>query len=48
MSTHVTHGTIVFRRWDKPGGLVESQQDFSTLDELFSLCLQSGDPKVVN
>jgi hypothetical protein len=48
MSTRVMHGTIVFRRWEQSGGLVEMKQDFSTLDELFSLCLRSGEPTVVN
>jgi hypothetical protein len=48
MSTRVTHGTVVFRRWKQPGGLIEMEQEFSSLDELFSLCLRSGDPKVVN
>jgi hypothetical protein len=46
MRATVQEGTIVLRVWDK--GLTEFQQSFSTMDELFDLCLQVGDPTVVD
>lgn len=46
MRATVQEGTLVLRVWDK--GLNEFQQSFATIDELFNLCLQVGDPAVVD
>jgi hypothetical protein len=46
MRPTVREGTIVLRVWDK--GLTEFQQSFTTMDELFDLCLRAGDPTVVD
>jgi hypothetical protein len=44
MSAKVQHGIVIFRRWDRHSGLDEISEPFSTLDDLFELCLQANDP----
>ncbi len=48
MPAAVKHGRVIFRRWDKLSGLDETATSFSTLDELFALCLQANDPLLVD
>ncbi len=48
MPAIVYEGTIVLRDWNKQMGLRESEQPFSTLDELFALCLGVSDPMLVD
>jgi len=35
-------GSVVYLHWSPEGGLTQSAADFSSLDELFDLCLASG------
>jgi hypothetical protein len=39
MSTQVESGEIIFRQWNEGRGLKEQSENFSTLEELFALCL---------
>lgn len=48
MTGHVQRGQVIFRRWDKDSGLDETATQFTSLDELFSLCLQANDPLLVD
>lgn len=48
MESKVEQGQIVFRRWDDHEGLSETIKSFNSLDELFSLCLQTRDPLLVD
>jgi hypothetical protein len=48
MGAKVQHGTVIFRRWDRHSGLDETSTLFSTLDDLFELCLQANDPLLVD
>lgn len=48
MSAKVKNGRVIFRRWDKHAGLDETLMPFSTLDDLFELCLQANDPLLVD
>ncbi len=48
MGAQVERGTIVYRRWDQNTGLHETEETFRSLDDLFELCLQSVNPKVVD
>jgi hypothetical protein len=48
MPVKVTSGRVVFRRWDKQSGLDETVTSFSTLQDLFALCLQTSDPLLVD
>jgi hypothetical protein len=43
----VEQGIIVFRKWDENRGLSETTQEFSTLEDLFRLCLEARDPLLV-
>lgn len=47
-SSHVTDGTIVLRQWDRTQGLLETPQDFHSLDELYALCLAVDAPNVID
>lgn len=44
----VNQGHIVFRLWDDTQGLSETTQAFTSLDELFHLCLDAADPLLVD
>lgn len=48
MGVKVQKGVVIFRRWDKHSGLDETSAPFSTLDDLFELCLQANDPLLVD
>jgi len=47
MTTKVTEGVIVFRTTDTSRQLVEVEETFSSLDELFTRCLPLNDEKLV-
>lgn len=42
MTAKVMKGYVIFRHWDDKEGLSEISRTFATLDELYSLCLQSS------
>jgi hypothetical protein len=48
MAAKVEHGVVIFRRWDRHTGLDETSASFTTLDDLFALCLQANDPLLVD
>ncbi len=48
MAPKVQQGTVVLRRWDDRDGLHETTAAFTTMDDLFSLCLQTRDPLLVD
>jgi hypothetical protein len=48
MPAKVRNGRVIFRRWDRQSGLDETSTPFSTLDNLFELCLQANDPLLVD
>jgi hypothetical protein len=48
MGASFTNGTVVFRAWKKDTGLSETRVEFATLDEMFRLCLEAGDPPLVD
>ncbi|MBN1564466.1 MAG: hypothetical protein JXA10_11545 [Anaerolineae bacterium] len=48
MAAKVEKGTVIFRRWDRHVGLDETSTAFSSLDDLFGLCLQANDPMLVD
>jgi hypothetical protein len=48
MAAKVENGTVIFRRWDRHTGLDETSTVFSSLDDLFGLCLQANDPMLVD
>jgi hypothetical protein len=41
-------GLVVFRHWSEGQGLNETARQFSSLDELFALCLQKDDRLLVD
>lgn len=47
-TTLVEQSHIVFRLWNDAEGLSETTQSFSTLNELFHLCLDAADPLLVD
>ena len=48
MAAKVENGTVIFRRWDRHSGLDETSMTFSSLDDLFELCLRANDPMLVD
>lgn len=48
MTSSVQQGTIVFRQYRSQKGVNETTESFSSLNELFELCLQSDNPKLVD
>lgn len=48
MLAHTKQGTAVFRHWDTTNGLNEITRRFSSLDELFMLCLQKDETLLVD
>lgn len=48
MPARVRNGKVIFRRWDKHTGLDETEMAFSSLNDLFELCLQTNDPLLVD
>jgi hypothetical protein len=48
MKPKIHTGHIIYRRLEKAGGLHESEQAFSSLDELYALVLDTKDPYLVD
>ncbi len=48
MAARVTRGIVIFRQWDEEKGLSEVRQAFRSVDELFTLCLQTGTKLLVD
>ncbi len=47
-ATLVTQGTLITRRWETAQGLTEQTHTFTSLDELYALCLRaSQNPSLV-
>lgn len=42
MPARARGGTVVYMQWTADGGLTQTRIQFSSLDELFELCLSSG------
>ncbi len=42
MPAHTQGGTVVYLQWTPEAGLRQTSAQFSSLDELFELCLTSG------
>jgi len=42
MAAHSEGGTVVYLQWTPEGGLLQTSDSFTSLDELFELCLSSG------
>ena len=43
----VLEGKLVMRQWGQTG-LIETLKSFSSLDELYSLCVMTPDPQIVD
>jgi polyphosphate kinase 2 (PPK2 family) len=48
MTTRFQKGTAIFRHWDSQDGLNEITRGFSSLDELFGLCLQTNNKLLID
>lgn len=48
MLPHVHNGTVILRRWDDESGLREISQPFDSLDSLFTICLGTSHPLLVD
>jgi acetylglutamate synthase len=48
VTSSVNQGTIVFRQVRNLNSVDEVTESFFSLNELFELCLQSGNPKLVD
>jgi hypothetical protein len=48
MAAKVTDGTIIFRTWDASHRLVEAEETFTSLDDLFARCLPLSEKKLVD
>ncbi len=48
MAIHVSKGAVVLRVWNDQGSLTEHSESFTTIDELFDLCLHAGTPPLVD
>jgi hypothetical protein len=46
--TTIRRGYVVFRLWDEHTGLCEAAWNFTSLDELFALCLQADSALLVD
>ena len=42
MPAQAKGGTVVFLQWTPEGGITQRRADFTSLDELLELCLESG------
>ncbi len=47
-AARVVQATIIYRVWKPDGELTEDEKSFTSLDELFALCLHAGDPPLVD
>ena len=48
MNIQIESGTMIYRHLEEEGGLRESTQTFSTLEEMFALALNAKDPYLVD
>ena len=48
MSTHINRSRVIFRHWDHETGLDEVERAFTTLEDLFTLCLHATDTLLVD
>ena len=48
MRAHFESGQVIFRRWDRQTGLSEVAYPFQSIEEMFSLCLQTDDQLLVD
>ncbi len=48
MAADALKGTIVLRNWTRTSGLKERPRTFSTLDELYGLCLAVESPDMID
>jgi len=42
MAAHSKGGTVIYLQWTPEEGLTQTSASFTSLDELFELCLASG------
>ncbi len=48
MNPEVTDCTLIFRRWDKEAGLIETSAAFGSLEELYARCLATTEPALID
>ena len=48
MLSAVQDCTLIRRRWDRDTGLVETLAPFSSLEELYALCLATTNPALID
>ena len=48
MSAEVQNCTIILRRWDKESGLVETPVAFDSLEALYTACLATNNPSLID
>jgi hypothetical protein len=48
MSPAIQDCTMIRRRWDKAVGLIETPEAFASLEELYTLCLATTDPALID
>jgi hypothetical protein len=48
MPYKVTGGQVIYRQWRDDEGIFETSQFFTTLNDLYMLCLRVEDPKMVD
>ena len=48
MAAQFKSGSVIYRQWDSDDGLNEVARKFTTLDELFGLCVQSDNNLLVD
>lgn len=48
MAVQLQQGRVIFRRWSRQVGVAEQAVPFSTLEDLFALCLQVDQPLLVD
>ncbi len=46
--SRIERGQIIFRQWQDTEGLSETTENFTTLEELFHLCIEARDPLLVD
>lgn len=48
MDIKIENGTMIYRHLEKEGGLQETTESFTTLEEMFALTLNAKDPYLVD
>lgn len=48
MPITIKGGKVLFRQWNRSAGLTETIKPFSTLEELYALCLEASNPELVD